>query len=168
MGRGVQIAAAVLGGVLLFGAGVLVATTLNDDDAAEQAASADPAAVQSDALLLQQVLVQATRFDELIAQARAENLTEKKAQTLAIGMQRLGAQVEQLAAGLQQEKYREPAADLGAAYIEVGVGLITNDAEKVQAGAEAVNTATDELAAQLNPSPEPSSPAPSTSPAPSD
>jgi hypothetical protein len=148
---------------LLVGGGVLLANWLNRDDTT-------PVERATDAQALQALVVASSQADQLLAQASGVDATDTQAvQSLGIQIQSAAITVADIGAQVSDEELQDIAEDLSDAYLDIGVGLVTNSETRTQRGVSALPDAQAEFSRYLgiepSPAPAPTAPAdPSPSP----
>jgi hypothetical protein len=148
---------------LLVGGGVLLANWLNRDDTT-------PVERATDAQALQALVVASSQADQLLAQASGVDATDTQAvQSLGIQIQSAAITVGDIGAQVSDEELQDIAEDLSDAYLDIGVGLVTNSETRTQRGVSALPDAQAEFSRYLGieptPAPTPTAPAdPSPSP----
>lgn len=159
----------VLVAALLVGGGVLLANWLNRDDTT-------PVERATDAQALQALVVASSQADQLLAQASGVDATDTQAvQSLGIQIQSAAITVGDIGAQVSDEELQDIAEDLSDAYLDIGVGLVTNSETRTQRGVSALPDAQAEFSRYLGiePTPAPTAtapadPSPSPTPSPSE
>lgn len=162
MNRSLQVGGAVLGGVALLGAGVVVGSKVGQDTVVVAAASAqtDGPLSQSDTFMTQTFLTASRTFDQLLEKVRKGDASVGPAMT------KQAVAVLAVKRAAQNEQLRSAADSASQAMLLIGAGVTANDGAAVQDGVTAYKEAQQKVVelGKLFTGGATSSPAPSPSP----
>lgn len=144
--RWLWVVTAVLAAGGLFAAGVFAAGLMGDDEP-----DLIDSATQS--LALQQLVQLSEAADQVVADARAVEDLEQL-QDAGVQLQGIAVAVDSLADQMQDADLRDAVQRLADGYLSISVGLVVNNGAWTIDGAEALNTAKDDLLALLEVEPQ--------------
>lgn len=137
MNRSLQVGGAVLGGVALLGAGVVVGSKVGQDTVVVAAAGvqADGGLSQSDTFMTQTFMTASRNFDALLAKVRKGDTSVGPAMT------KQAVAVLAVKRAAQNEQLRSAADSASQAMLLIGAGVTANDGAAVQDGVAAYKDA---------------------------
>lgn len=140
MKRTVTIVVAVIVGIALLGAGIVLGSKIGQEQALEAAAEEQGPWTDKDALVLPTFSDSTQKFEKLIEKARKGKDVSKQLTEQAV----IVLHVEQSAEG---QKFKEVVGDTADAMLLLSAGVTTDDAATVEQGIEAYRKAQEKLLA---------------------